>query len=67
MAGTAKKSFLVISRDRVYWFPNSKDESQSDVWCDWCGPYSEPNYDQWYEYWCYRPGWGWEFVFWTYG
>jgi len=35
--------------------------------CDWrLVPYQPHPWDeQWWEYWCYWPGWGWEYVFWT--
>ncbi len=34
--------------------------------CDWYGPYEDRRWkDAWWEYWCYWPDWGWEFVFWT--
>jgi hypothetical protein len=33
--------------------------------CEWYGPYEEDDDDAWWEYWCYWPGWGWEFVFWV--
>lgn len=32
-----------------------------------CGWYynTEEGFDPWWEYWCWWPGWGWDFVFWT--
>jgi len=32
--------------------------------CDWY-PFSNEE-EEWWEYWCRWPHWGWEFVFWTY-
>ena len=33
--------------------------------CDWYYFDETRDYDAWWEYWCEWPGWGWEFVFWT--
>jgi len=35
--------------------------------CEWrLVPHQPYPWDeQWWEYWCYWPGWGWEYVFWT--
>ena len=32
-----------------------------------CGWYysTDPDYEPWWEYWCWWPGWGWEYVFWV--
>jgi hypothetical protein len=31
-----------------------------------CGWYSaSAGSDEWWEYWCWWPGWGWEYVFWV--
>jgi len=27
--------------------------------------YQDSNLEPWWEYWCYWPGWGWEYVFWV--
>jgi len=32
--------------------------------CDWYGPFGYGN-EAWWEYWCWWPGWGWEYVFWA--
>ncbi len=32
--------------------------------CEWYGPFGYGN-DAWWEYWCWWPGWGWEYVFWV--
>ena len=32
-----------------------------------CGWYESWNqHEEWWEYWCYYPGYGWEYVFWSY-
>ncbi len=32
-----------------------------------CGWYESWNdEEEWWEYWCYYPQWGWDYVFWTY-
>jgi hypothetical protein len=31
--------------------------------CSWY--YNTADRDAWWEYWCWWPGWGWEFVFWV--
>jgi hypothetical protein len=31
--------------------------------CGWY--YNTADRDAWWEYWCWWPGWGWEFVFWV--
>ena len=33
--------------------------------CDWYYFDETRDYDAWWEYWCEWPGWGWEFVLWT--
>jgi hypothetical protein len=32
--------------------------------CEWYGPFGYGN-EAWWEYWCWWPGWGWEYVFWA--
>ena len=32
--------------------------------CNWYGPFGE-GHEAWWEYWCFWPHWGWEFVFWV--
>jgi hypothetical protein len=36
------------------------DDGPGEVYCEWYGPYP------WWEYWCWYPGYGWEYVFWSY-
>ncbi len=43
----------------------SSDESLGDPQCDWYYA-TGAGWDPWWEYWCWWPGWGWEFVFWVY-
>jgi len=32
--------------------------------CGWYLNWEDPE-EAWWEYWCWWPGWGWEFVFWV--
>jgi hypothetical protein len=32
--------------------------------CSWYKNWEDPA-NAWWEYWCWWPGWGWEFVLWT--
>ena len=43
-----------------------EDDEPGEVYCDWYGPFEERPYDPWWEYWCWYPGYGWEYVFWSY-
>ena len=43
---------------------DTDDSSPGDPQCGWY--YSTgAGWDPWWEYWCWWPGWGWEFVFWV--
>jgi hypothetical protein len=35
--------------------------------CEWYGPFGggPGDHEAWWEYWCFWPHWGWEFVFWV--
>ena len=35
-----------------------------DPQCGWYSNWDEE--EEWWEYWCYYPRWGWEYVFWSY-
>jgi hypothetical protein len=42
----------------------AQDEAPGDPQCGWYLNWEEPE-EAWWEYWCWWPGWGWEFVFWV--
>ncbi len=44
--------------------PASAQEAPPAPSCGWYYN-TAPSWDPWWEYWCWLPGWGWEFVFWT--
>ncbi len=42
----------------------AQEESPNAPQCGWYYSTAQ-GWDPWWEYWCWWPGWGWEFVFWT--
>ena len=42
----------------------AQDEGPGSPQCSWYKNWEEPE-KAWWEYWCWWPGWGWEFVFWV--
>ncbi len=42
---------------------SGSDASPGEPQCDWY--FNSADRDEWWEYWCWWPGWGWEFVFWV--
>ena len=42
----------------------AQDEGPGSPQCSWYKNWEDPE-KAWWEYWCWWPGWGWEFVFWV--
>jgi hypothetical protein len=46
--------------------PALAQEAPGAPQCDWYKNWLTADPDTvWWEYWCWWPGWGWEFVFWV--
>ena len=43
---------------------DGKQEEPDPPECGWYESWNDE--EEWWEYWCYYPRWGWDFVFWTY-
>ncbi len=41
----------------------AQEEAPAAPQCGWY--FNSADRDEWWEYWCWWPGWGWEFVFWV--
>ena len=42
----------------------AQEEAPGDPQCGWYYNTGE-GFAPWWEYWCWWPGWGWEYVFWA--
>ncbi len=60
---------VAVAMPAVGWHEETGDSkgAPENPDCDWYGPFGGgPGDDEaWWEYWCFWPHWGWEFVFWV--
>ncbi len=61
---TAIMLMILVSSFALPALAQDDSEEPREPRCDWYYDEDE-DWDPWWEYWCRYPGWGWEFVFWT--